>query len=239
METTKPLRIPRQKGDSLFGVLRFPKKYIVKESRSKDSRFFLGLKKSDWVLVIFTLIYLIAFTIYYLLIQNYEFMIYIAVVVFFIILVVLSWGKNNFDALTLWGLSIWGLAHMAGGSIQIGNGVLYNLHLIPIIDRGELFILRFDQVVHAFGFAVSTLVGWHLLKPYIDEKKSNYKVIYPLLICIAMGLGALNEIVEFLAVVIVPDTNVGGYFNTGLDLISNMIGSILAIFIVHFYYRRK
>jgi hypothetical protein len=40
-----------------------------------------------------------------------------------------------------------------------------------------------------------------------------------------MGLGALNEIVEFIAVLTLPETGVGGYVNTSLDLTANTIGA--------------
>jgi putative membrane protein len=44
-----------------------------------------------------------------------------------------------------------------------------------------------------------------------------------------MGLGALNEIVEFAAVVASPSTGVGGYYNTALDLVFNGLGATLAV----------
>jgi putative membrane protein len=47
-----------------------------------------------------------------------------------------------------------------------------------------------------------------------------------------MGLGALNEMIEFSAVLMVPGTNVGGYYNTALDLVSNSIGAVIAIIAV-------
>jgi hypothetical protein len=47
-----------------------------------------------------------------------------------------------------------------------------------------------------------------------------------------MGLGAVNEIIEFVAVLSVPDTNVGGYLNTALDLIFNALGAIVAMLLV-------
>jgi len=43
-----------------------------------------------------------------------------------------------------------------------------------------------------------------------------------------MGAGALNEIVEFVATVLVPETNVGGYYNTALDLVFNAAGALVA-----------
>jgi hypothetical protein len=43
-----------------------------------------------------------------------------------------------------------------------------------------------------------------------------------------MGFGALNEVVEFAATQLLPDTNVGGYVNTGWDLVFNLVGSAAA-----------
>ena len=42
-----------------------------------------------------------------------------------------------------------------------------------------------------------------------------------------VGLGALNEVVEFIATRI-AETNVGGYVNTGMDLVYNTIGATIA-----------
>ena len=46
--------------------------------------------------------------------------------------------------------------------------------------------------------------------------------------CAGMGLGATNEVVEFAATLLMPETNVGGYMNTGWDLVSNLIGATTA-----------
>ena len=40
----------------------------------------------------------------------------------------------------------------------------------------------------------------------------------------ALGLGALNEVVEFLATLAHHGAHVGGYWNTGWDLACNVIG---------------
>ena len=196
----------------------------------------MRLTKRQWYVVLFSLAYILAFTIYYIIIKDYEFLIYISVLVFFFLLILLTINKSKFDNMILWGLSIWGLLHMAGGGIIINGEVLYNYVLIPIIENGINPILKYDQAVHAFGFAVATLVGYHLLRPYLN-KKTNYKVVYPLIVIIGMGLGALNEIVEFIAVITVPNTNVGGYINTSLDLIFNTVGAIAATIFIHI--RRK
>ena len=44
-----------------------------------------------------------------------------------------------------------------------------------------------------------------------------------------LGVGALNEIVEFAATVVMPETGVGGYINTSLDLVADLIGALAAL----------
>lgn len=192
----------------------------------------MHLKKGEWILVVFTLLYIVAFTAYYLSIRNYEFLWYVLVLVFFFALIGSTLRKSKFDYTILWGLSIWGFLHMAGGGIVIGGDVLYRLHLIPIAGEGDLFILKFDQFVHFYGFAVATLVVYHLLRPYLNER-TNWKVVYPILIVAGSGLGVLNEIVEFTAVVSLSETGVGGYGNTLLDLIFNTLGAAAAVLFIH------
>ena len=197
----------------------------------------MRLRKGEWFLVFFNLAYILAFALYYISIRNYEFLWYVLVLMFFFILIGTTLRKTNFDYLILWGLSLWGFFHMAGGGILVEENVLYAFEIIKLFNIGDTMVFKFDQFVHAFGFGTTTLVAWHLLKPYLNNK-TNYKIIYVLLVAIAMGAGALNEIIEFVAVVAAPETGVGGYFNTALDLVFNMIGSIIALFIIHFYYRK-
>jgi len=62
-----------------------------------------------------------------------------------------------------------------------------------------------------------------------------------LVLCAAagMGFGALNEVIEFAATILVPETNVGGYMNTGWDLVSNLVGCVLAAVIIRLTYNRS
>jgi len=187
-------------------------------------------------LILFNAIYIIAFASYYISIQNFEFLWYVAVLLFFFFLVAFTLKRSRFDYVILIGLSLWGLMHMAGGGVLVGGEVLYRYVLMPIVGEGDLSILKFDQFVHAFGFGVSTLVVYHLLKPYLNEK-TNWKVVYPILVVAGTGLGVLNEIVEFIAVIAFAETGVGSYANNALDLVFNTIGAIIAVLFIHF--RRK
>lgn len=184
--------------------------------------------RSQWYVLLFSLFYTIGFGAYYISTQNYEFLWYVAILVFFLILLLTTIKKTHFTPLILWGLSIWGLLHMAGGSIPVGDGVLYGVQLIDFVRDGEFTILKYDQVVHAFGFGIATLVANHLLTPNWKEGASR-GLRYALAVGVGTGLGALNEIVEFIAVLTFPDTGVGGYVNTSLDLISNLTGALIAV----------
>ena len=163
---------------------------------------------------------------------NHEFLLYFAVLCALLILVAAIHLKIRFHRALLWGLSLWGLAHMAGGLLAIpeswptgGEGqVLYNLWLVP--NR-----LKFDQLVHAYGFGLVTVACWQGLRHAFASRSVRVTPTLGLLtLCIAagMGFGAANEVVEFIATRVLPETNVGGYENTGWDLVANFVGCLLA-----------
>jgi hypothetical protein len=161
---------------------------------------------------------------------NSEFILYIVIMLILGSIVWFADRRVVFSPLVLWGLSGWGLVHMAGGLIAVPeswpiNGehrVLYSLWLIP-----EL--LKYDHVVHAFGFGVTTLVCWEGLCAILAAQRPSGDSFMPiptlgmLTLCGAasMGFGGLNEVIEFFLTLTLPETNIGGYFNTGWGLVSN------------------
>tara|TARA_Y100000310_G_scaffold257569_1_gene265661 strand:- start:44 stop:595 length:552 start_codon:yes stop_codon:yes gene_type:complete len=170
------------------------------------------------------LLSLIVFTFYYINRQNYEFMLYIGVIIFFFILILATNKKVNYSNTVLWGLVIWALLHLSGGSLSIGGTRLYEIILIPISEAYNVF--RYDQFVHIVGFAVATLLAYDLLQPHLKNTTSVSIAI--ITIMAGLGIGALNEIIEFAAVVVLPETGVGGYINTSLDLVADLVGAVLA-----------
>jgi len=191
------------------------------------------IKKHEWLLLIFNLLYIIPFTIYYIFIKNYEFLIYIAVLVILFFLIIGFQRKIKFDNFILWGVSIWGLLHMAGGGVKIGEGVLYGLHLIPIWMTENFFILRYDQFVHFYLYVFMSLIIFHLLKPSFSKKANNF-LVYLFVLTASVGVGAFNEIIEFSTVLFFENTGVGGYYNTAWDLVFNTLGALLGVLIAHF-----
>ena len=189
------------------------------------------MRKSDRLVIGFTALYVLISAPYAYSSGNSEFIFYIGVLLLLIGLV--GWVHKNVQLHTacLWMLSAWGLAHMAGGLVHVSDdvGVLYSLWLIPKY-------LKYDQLVHAFGFGTSTWVVWQCLRARLDDARPTLGMLFVCL-CAGIGLGALNEIVEFLAVLTIPDTNVGGYTNTGWDLIANLVGATVAVIAIRIFHR--
>ena len=185
----------------------------------------------------FTAAYMVAAILLALSLGNFEFLYYIAVMLLLIYVVYLVHKSVVLPSAVIWALSLWGFAHMAGGLVTVpegwpidsGSRVLYSLWLIPDY-------LKYDQVVHAYGFGVATWVCWHGLRAAIDKRGGQVSVSVGLMVICAtagMGLGALNELVEFLATLLIPETNVGGYLNTGWDLVANFVGAVSAAVIIY------
>jgi hypothetical protein len=133
-------------------------------------------------------------------------------------------ARRPFSRLVLWGLAVWQLFHLAGGIMPSGKAVLYNVQLIPVI-------LRYDQAVHAFGFAVATIACAEVLRARIPGPADATVAVMAALG--GLGLGATNEVFEFFAAQLM-DTNVGGYVNTGWDLVANTVGAVTAAFWVRY-----
>ncbi len=108
--------------------------------------------------------------------------------------------------------------------------MLYSLAFLP---NG----LKYDQAVHAFGFGVTAWLCWEILRKSVERRYGHRLVptFGMMLLCglAGMGFGALNEVVEFIAVLVLPETNVGGFYNTGWDLVYNLLGSLVAVSIIY------
>lgn len=199
----------------------------------------MKLERGHWAVIIFNSIYILAFAVYYASIQNYEFLIYIAEMVVIALIIAYVLTRTKIDYIALWSLSVWGLLHMLGGGLRIHGKTLYSQHLIEFINHGgDYYILKMDQVIHFYGFAVAALLIFQLCWPYFQ--KSNKKV-FPIFIAWigSMGLGALNEVIEFAAFLTLAQTGVGDVYNTGFDLIFNLFGALFGALIVYTLYKNK
>jgi hypothetical protein len=193
--------------------------------------------RAVWPVLGFTLTYMAVALAASLRGRSGEFLLYLAVMAILLAVVAIVHLRVGLHAATLWGLSLWGLAHMAGGLMPVPaswpiegkSHVLYNLWIVP-------GLLKYDQVVHAYGFGLVTWVCWQGLRGAFARRGVTVRPTVGLLtLCAAagMGFGALNEVVEFLATRVMPETNVGGYANTGWDLVANMVGCLAAAVLLY------
>ena len=177
-------------------------------------------------LISFTLIYLAGAGFFYITRGNWEFIAYLGVTIAIGLLLMATARKSGLDHLVFWMLSIWGLLHMLGGILPVGDTVLYGWRIYPFLDRGgDFFILKMDQGIHFYGFLVAAIVMHQLIA------RRSVEWVHPgMLIFFAaigsLGLSALNEIVEFLAFANLEKTGVGDIYNMGLDLIFNACGAL-------------
>jgi hypothetical protein len=133
-----------------------------------------ALKKEHIVLLLVNLALIAVFGSLFLRMQNYEFVIYVGVIIFFLCLVGISINKIDYTLASLVGLTIWSALHLAGGGI--------------------------------------------------------------ILVMAGLGMGALNEIVEFIVSSLVPRSGVGGYINTALDLCADLVGALLGLLYIRWRY---
>jgi uncharacterized membrane protein YjdF len=125
--------------------------------------------------------------------------------------------RVGLSRVALAGLWLWGLGHLAGGTIGLdGDRVLYNAQLVGPV--------HFDNIVHFIGFAAAGLTVWEALRLTVPRPWMALLVVW----LFGQGVGALNEVIEFIISNTVKDTNIGGYHNTGRDLVANLFGSALA-----------
>lgn len=164
---------------------------------------------------------------------NSEFLFYGLVQSVLAVLVLIVHLRVKFPALVMWGLATWAVLHMMGGTVTIPRrlaepgtiNVLYNLRPRP-------WLPKYDQAVHVYGFFFATLAAWRAMWVASGGYERPTIGVLSLAVFVGMGLGALNEVMEFTATRLFTRTNVGGYDNTGWDLVANLIGCVLAACVV-------
>jgi hypothetical protein len=134
-------------------------------------------------------------------------------------------AKVHFSMLVLVGLAVWGFGHLAGGLVPLeGDRILYNA---TFLRWGH-----FDNVVHAIGFGTAGIGVWEATRAWLPAQP-GHRLGTALVVCLlGQGVGAFNEVVEFGASHLLAATNVGGYENTGRDLVANLLGTAFAGWLV-------
>lgn len=129
-------------------------------------------------------------------------------------------ARHGLSRLTLTGLVVFALGHVAGGMLPVGDGFLYSQWIVePVV--------RYDNLQHAIGFGVVGMAGWEVLRHRL-EPVPDPVVTWWVVVATAMAVGSVNEVIEWILTLTIPGTDVGGYDNTARDLVANMVGGIVA-----------
>jgi uncharacterized membrane protein YjdF len=150
----------------------------------------------------------------------WAFLVVVAVVV---AAVAIADATARFSTRLLWALTALAGAHLAGGLLPSPSGAptFYETWIVS-------GLLKYDQAVHFAGSALATAVAWQLLGRYLDPTRASAVVQAQLAAAIALGKGALNEVIEFIASVAGQHVIIGDGANTGWDLVFNLGGVVAA-----------
>lgn len=124
-----------------------------------------------------------------------------------------------------WAAAGGAVLHLSGGLLPSPTGhspVLYETWLVE-------GLIKYDQLVHFTLSAILALVCWHVLGSVVDRNRTPPSLMAAMAVLLAVGVGALNEVFEFLSVLRFTDAYVGGLDNAGWDLVFNLFGAATAI----------
>lgn len=183
----------------------------------------------------FTCLYTLSAGFYFSSIGNAEFMGYIAVIIFLIVIGGCVLTHQCVPSWLFFMLSLVGLLHLLGAAVPVQGDILYNYVPFPIENPSGLTFIKFDQIVHTYGSAVAALLMYYFLKRDTSFHGLGIAVFS---ILGASGIGAFNEIIEFMAKMTIPNTDVGGYYNTAVDLCVNAVGAILGTIVAFTFWKK-
>jgi len=193
------------------------------------------MKKSLKYLVWITLLILFGFLIKAFSVGNFEFVGYWIVLVALFLVVVKISDKFKIPTWAISLFSVWSVFHMAGGLTRINGLRLYDYIFVNILGD-PFFILKYDQVIHAYCYFAISILVYFVLRNYV--KKSEAALI-TFSILAALGISLLNEVIEFGMVVFLGAAEaVGDYYNTALDLLFNLVGAIIGPFVARKFSRK-
>jgi len=189
----------------------------------------MSLEKKYYPLVAVNLFTILFFGINFLSSKNHEFLVYIGGIIFLFVAVWTTVKRIKYDMILLWCMSIAGFFHMAGWWFTYKWVIWYQSIVIPLSKEYEL--IKYDQLIHILGSFTMTILWYNILKPHL--KKANLWIITGIIIILIwMWFWAVNEFVEFLVYLHIPENAVGWYLNTSIDTSANLIWAILAVIFI-------
>ena len=124
----------------------------------------------------------------------------------------------------------WLLLHILGRLASFQGVRFYDLIMLDLVGA-PYHILKYDQFVHVYCYVVIAILMWCVVRK-ITKPDANRTVVCVVNVLAASSLGAINEVVEFLAVVLLDTQGVGGYTNTAIDLVANLLGAIVGTLLI-------
>lgn len=156
--------------------------------------------------------------------QNHEFLIYAITVIVLVAVIYKTDHYFDFDRTGLWLFNGWLILHILGGLASYQGVRFYDLILLDLVGA-PYHILKYDQFVHFYCYLAIAMLMWSVIGK-VTRPDANRLAVCVINVLAASSLGAVNEVVEFLAVVILDSQGVGGYTNTAIDLVANLLGAI-------------
>lgn len=191
----------------------------------------MEIKKSHWIILFVNIIYLIIFTIIFLKRSNIEFLIYVGAIIFVLAILGLLSIKIKFSNFVLIGLSLVGFLHMLGGALIINGSRLYVHYFV-------LGLVKYDLIIHFLGIFFAVFLFYEILKNHLKLGDIPKFILFLILFFAGLGIGGLHEIIEFILVLALPETGVGGYANTMWDMIANSLGALSAFILLNIFMRK-
>lgn len=191
------------------------------------------VKKKNYLILAFTIVYTVAFTINAFFYYNFEFLYYTVLMVALIYLIIILNKRLHLAFFILVNLSILGFLHLLGGNFYWHGTRLYDFFFIP-------GIIRYDNIIHTYATFIATLTLYSLIANYVDIRLRRKYILFAIgLVLMALGMGAINELLELFAVLAFGVTEkVGDYYNNAFDLLFNTIGAVMATIIIYLYLER-
>ena len=134
------------------------------------------MENKNYVIFIFTVVYLAAFTINGIYWGNLEFLYYAVLMVALIYLVIILDKRLHLAFFILFNLSILGFLHLLGGNLYLGDVLrLYDFYFVP-------GVIRYDNFVHIYATFIATLALYSLLANFIDEQVRQRYLVFALIL---------------------------------------------------------
>ncbi|MBT3643057.1 DUF2238 domain-containing protein [archaeon] len=188
------------------------------------------MRKELKLIVSLTYFFIVGILIYNVSIGNMEFLGYAIFVGLLYFILIKADDYYKFPPYSIWLFSIWIMTHFLGGAVHINGTRLYDIILIPILGA-PYHILKYDQLIHAYTYFAISILVYFMMKKHFRNGDNKSLIVFSVLA--AIGIGLLNEVIEFGMVIFADAADaVGGYYNTALDLVFNLVGAIIGVWFV-------